>query len=161
MCARAKKDALYVLAPEEELIFELNIDNASLKEDDKDSNGILDLIENLLPMLGKPASGEGMFVVTNSRCIVVLRKKTRSFLGFCRSEERLFWTFPRHAITEWHSYEKASRTCCWCCTGQGFDITIGLDGKEANSLTIHSKDITSDEEAQALISLLIELSQKS
>lgn len=163
---------MYVLAPNEKLIFELNIDEVSLKA--TESAGIIgeligqatSFITNILKTIfpsccQKP--GEGLFVVTNSRCLIVFREKIRGFMGFNKSEIRNFLTFPRDVISEWHSYEKVSNTSCWCCTGERFKITMDIYGAEHDlkRISFCSHDITSDEEAQALISTLIELSQKS
>lgn len=167
-----EKTPLYTLAPNEEILFELNIDYVSLCGEEKENiisallgiaTGIITkIVKTIFPCCCKKP-GEGILVVTNSRCLIVYREKTRYFLGFTGYETRNFWTFPRRAITEWHSYEKSASTFCWCCTRQEFLITIGIDDEDGqfDKLTFGSYDITSDEEAQALISKLIEVSQKS
>ena len=171
MCAK-EKEAMYALAPNEELIFELNIDEVSLKEESEGGaigallnsllEGVTNMVKSIFPCLCKKP-GEGVFVVTNSRCMIVYREKVRGLFGFNKHEERRFWTFPRRAITERHSYAKSAHTSCWCCSSQNFVITIGLDSDEVDisEFTICSHDITSDLEAQSLISTLIELSQNS
>lgn len=172
MSAPKAQDPMYVLAPNEELIFELNIDEISLKV--KEEAGFIGellgqitgfirkAIKTVLPCCCKKP-GEGIFVVTNSRCMIVFREKVRGFFGFNKHEVRNFWTFPREAITEWHSYEKLSNTFCWCCTQQEFMISMDIDGDDhdLDRISFCSHDITTDEEAQALISTLIELSQKA
>lgn len=153
-------NSMYTLSPGEEVVFELNIDEVSVSSPNK--GGIFGLISSLrsdlLPIGQK--KGIGVFVVTNTRCMIVMRDKQAQCCNFCKNEEIFFQSFPRWALTENHKYQKVSKTCCWCCTKNGFEITIGVKNKYwDDEITIFSHDITSDEEAQALISLLIELSQ--
>lgn len=154
---------LYVLAPGEEVIFELSIDNSSLTDPDQ-KGGILGFIHSLIPdFLSCRRKGQGVFVVTNTRCIIAMKSGTNSCLC-CgqKSEVRRFYSFPRWALTESLRYTKVSQTCCWCCTKEGYTLYIGVDNDEwDNEINIFSREITSDVEAQALISALIEISQKS
>lgn len=159
----SKKNAapLYTLAPNEEVLFEVNIDYVSVTEAEEEANFLANLLKSLLPS-GGAKTGDGVFVVTNTRLLIVFKNSSRGFMGFYSDESRNFWSIPRRALTEWHSYEKAAKTVC-CCTKQHFLITIGLDDANGlfDELTFGSYDITSDEEAQALIAKLIEVSQKS
>ncbi len=142
--------ALYSLLENENVIFELNIDNAT-RDDEADiaAVGFVKKIIGLIPIIGS-RSTNGVFVVTNMRCLVALQEK-----AFC-SEERVFWSFPRQALNGCSGYSKSRKCCC-----SSFDISIGISVGVTNvALEIETNDIKNDDQAQALVAKLLELSQQ-
>lgn len=161
------KQALYALSEGENVIFELNIDDFKKPETPGLMGKLIDMLEAspLYQLIFGAYKAEGVFVFTNARCFICVKRTRRGFVGFTKDESRDYITFPRKAITEWNCYEKAYShkwwgLCACCCATSRFDISIGLDGKD-EPLTFTTHDIKTDEEAQAVIAKIVELSQNA
>ena len=161
------KQALYALSEGEKVIFELNIDDFAKPEKTGFFGALIDTLGEFAPLWSQLEEAifgawkpEGILVFTNARCFISIRKTRRGAFGITKEEKRDYITFPRKAITEWNSYEKDySRKCC-CCATSKFVISIGLDGKD-EPLTFTTHEIKTDEEAQAVIAKIVELSQNA
>lgn len=153
------KKALYTLMENEEVIFELNIDQFEMESKNE---GLLEKVTDLLGdlpivsmVLGNNRNAAGVFVVTNMRCFVV----TMCAKGlFCNCyEDRNFFMFPRTALNGCNGYEKSRKLCC-----SGFSISVGITvGASNETLTIVTNDIDTDEQAQAVVAKLATLIQKA
>ena len=153
------KQALYTLMENEEVVFELNIDAF---ETDEGKDGLLGIVSGLLEdipiigMLSNNKKNEGVFVVTNMRCIVATKGENR-FFGCSCVENRNFVMYPRSALNGCNGYEKSRKLCC-----AGFSISIGVTVGCANeTLTVGTNDIETDEQAQAVVAKLATLVQKA
>lgn len=153
------KKALYTLMEDEEVIFELNIDNF---ETESENGGLLGMVTELLGLGAIPIGSmlfkrkaTGVFVVTNMRCFVVTISERGLFCNCC--EDRNFFMFPRTALNGCNGYEKSRKLCC-----AGFSISVGITvGASNETLTIVTDDIDTDEQAQAVVAKLATLIQKA
>ena len=141
--------ANYVLAPEEQVIFELNIEAPS-----KGDDGVVSIAQNLLktflPVCQKKTAA--ILVFTNMRILITNRESC------CGDKNKFFWTFPRTALNGDNSFSMIAGGCSCCDT---YTFNLGLDLRTTTSISFGTPDVRSVEQAQALIAKIFQLSQNN
>ena len=166
------KVQLYTLLPGEEVIFELQIDQAQRSGGDVTSF-LTNLFLFLLSLIrSTPIVGDiinyifrdrrgGVFVITNMRCLVCLLTTT----GCTKKEkQRVVWSFPQKSLNESVAYEKSFSRKCLVCIKTHFTIEVGLTvGNERDwlKLGINQNNIKTDEEALAIVAKIAEIGQQA
>lgn len=146
------KPSLYSLCEGERVEFEMDIVGEA-KESDVNLPGVFGSVSDLLGafMSGK---GSGKLVVTNARVLIV-----KSVKGLCSvTESRTFRSFPRSALSGWVGYQKEKTFFCY----NSFVLRVRFSEGGSNvtyKLTPAANAITSDEQAQAVLTKLAEFSQ--
>ncbi len=145
--------AMYTLDEGEKVDFELRI--VSAVKQGAAAGMIRELLAEIPvigPLLcGSKSGAEGVFVLTSTRVMMVLR--TASL--FNCAENRSFWSFPRASLTGWLGYAKSRKCCC-----SAFALQVGFcDGATSIVYNIESPDVETDEQAQAVIGKLTAIRQ--
>lgn len=134
----------YLLAPGEELLFELNIDNP-MRSNKISLVSLGNLLKRLFPCSGKAPA---VMAVTNQRILVTNRALC------CGSKDKYMWSFPRKALNGNNEFFMKKGTCS-CC--DSYTISIGLSLRSDSDITFETRDITSVEQAQAVLAKFHEL----
>lgn len=142
---------VYSLAPGEEVIFELNVQNP-IRGNDTDPAAIAQkIIQKLFPFKCCNKS-VAVIVVTNMRILVT------SLPTCCGGKNKFLWTFPRTALNGVNGFELIAGKYSCCDT---YTLSIGLSYglAEDDELSFETPDVRTIEQAQAVLAKFHELAQ--